>query len=216
MRPIQLDIDVPDVDPNGIAEDQQPTTVVPFVLNGNLSDSGTPLQFDIGDSYSAGVGGVQISFESTGNWGGVTITIVGLNQDGISTTETLSGPNNNTVEANAYWSQILAGGITVSGTVGTNIEVGTVDEVITKTLPLNWRANEAFTIAVKGLSGAINFKIDESFDQTATAEPVNWAVSQNNQTADLTALLTIHARATRLVVNSYSSGAELQFHVLGN
>lgn len=216
MRPKQFDIDLPDVDPNGIAEDQQPDDGTPFVLNGALCDLGTAGQFNISDSYSSGIGGVQLGFESAGNWSGITITVVGKNQDGITTTETLDGPNNGTVETVGYWSEILAGGITVSGTVATNIEVGTVDEVVTKTIPINWRDVEAFQVAVAGLSGTINFDIDESFDRTDIQEAVNWLGAQTNKGADLSAELSRHARAVRLMVNSYSSGAELQFHVIGN
>lgn len=214
MRPKQYDIDLPDVDPNGIAEDQQPDDGTPFVLNGALCDLGTAGRFDIGDSYSDGVGGVQIAFESAGNWSGVNITVTGLDQDGKTATETDTGPNATTKEWTTYWSRITS--ITTDGTVGTDIEVGTVDEVITNTVPINWRANEAFTVAVKGLSGTINFDIDETFDDTSTAVPTNWVGAQENKTADLTAQASLHARAVRLMVNSYSSGAELQFHVLGN
>ncbi len=214
MRPKQFDIDLPDVDPNGIAEDQTTGGAGNLVLNGALCDLGTAGQFDIADSYSSGIGGVRISLESAGNLSALTFTVTGSNQDGIVTTEAITGPNAGTVESTVYWSQITE--IAVDGSVGTNVEVGTVDEVITKTVPINWRDWEPFTVAVAGLSGTVQFDIDETFDRSDIQEPVNWVTNQSNQTADLTASLTRHARATRLVVDSYSSGAELQFHVLGN
>jgi hypothetical protein len=214
MRPLVYDIDLPDVDPNGIAEDQQPDLGTPFVLNGALCDVGTALQFNIGDTYSSGVGGVIIVFESAGNWSGVDITVTGKNQDGISTVETLAGPNATSLQFVTYWSEITE--ITTDGTVATDIEVGTVDEITTKSIPINWRDEEPFTVAATGVTGTVQFDIDESFDSTSSAGVVDWLGAQTNKTADLSASLTRHARVTRLKVDSYSSGAELKFHVIGN
>lgn len=206
-----------DVDPNGIAEDQQPDTGTPFVLNGALCDTGTAGQFDISDSYPAGISGVRIGFESTGDWSGVTISVSGKDQDGQSVSEDITGPSNGTVESVTYWSYIPAGGITVSDTVATDIEAGTVDEVITKTVPINYRqCHDAFTTAVLGLSGTIQYDMQQTFEHISQAYPVNWIDYQSNKSADLAANCSDYATAVRLVVDSYSSGAELQYHVNGD
>jgi hypothetical protein len=211
----KYDIDLPDVDANGIAEDQQPTTTVPFVLDGALCDTGTAGQFDIGDSYPGDVAGVRLSFESAGNWSGVTITISGRDDTGTDTTEDLTGPSGSTVETIKYWSHIPEGGITVSGTVATDIEVGTVDEVVSTTTPVNWQSLEPYTAAALGVTGTINFDFQQSFDPIKDAPPSLWNSFQASKTADIVSDVQRHAVSVRLKVNSYSSGAELQFYVVG-
>ena len=215
MQPYRLDIDPADVDTNGIAEDQTTAGAGNLTLNGALADLGTAGQFDIGDSYSSGIGGVQIGIESTGNLSGVTFTVTGKDQDGISTTEAITGPNNTTVESSTYWSQITQ--IAVDGAVGTNVEVGPVDEIITRTLPINWRATEACTAAVTQLSGTCQFDIDETFDDvnvTVPAITTAWITKASNQSANVAQVLTIHATAVRLKFDSYTNGAELQLNVI--
>lgn len=217
----KLDIDPADSDPNGIAEDQQPDVGTPFILNGAMCDVGTALQFDIGDVYSSGISGIQISFESTGNWSGVNITIVGKDENGFALTETLAGPNNNTVTSTKYFSQILADGITVSDTVETDIECGPADIFVTKAIPVNSYGQNGATLAVTGLSGTIQYDMQETFDELLTAtgaqvQAANWVDVQSNKTANLTALATVAATGVRLHVDSYTDSAELQFHVNEN
>lgn len=218
MRPQKFDIDPIDVDPNGIAEDQTLVGAGSLTLDGALCDLGTSGQFDISDAgYSSGIAGVRIGLESAGNLAAVTFTVTGKDENLNSVTEDITGPNNSTVESTTYWSQITD--IASDGAVGTNIEVGPVDEIITKTVALNRRAPEAATVAVLGLSGTCQFDIDETFDNVmaeGSTSATNWIVSQSNKSADLAGLLTLHAEGCRLKFDSYSSGAELQFHVFQN
>lgn len=208
----QFDIDLPDVDRDGIAEAQQLGGAGSLTLDGVLADAGTAGQFDIGDTYT-GVHGVQVGIYSAGNLSALTFTVTGLNEYGVSTTEAITGPNNSTVETTGYWSQVTD--VSASGAVGSDVEVGTVDETVT-ICPVNWRDRDAVTVAVSGLAGTLNYDIDECFDAVPSVVPTNWQGAQENKTANLTASLTLHATCTRLMVNSYSSGAELQFHVLCN
>lgn len=210
----KFDIDPADTDADGICESQTTAGAANLTLDGVLCDSGTAAQFDIGDSYSSGIGGVQLSFTSAGDISGVTFTITGKDENGTAVTETVTGPNATTVETTKYYSQVTQ--IAADGAVGTAVTVGTVDEVVTKCIPVNWRASEAFTIAVLGLSGTISYTIQETFDNTSNATSFNWIDAQAAKTADLSAQASLHATAVRLVVNSYTNGAELQFHVLGN
>lgn len=214
----KLDIDPANSDPNGIAEDQQPDVGTPFILDGAMCDVGTALQFDIGDVYSSGIGGIQISFESTGNWSAVTITIVGKDENGSALTEALAGPNNSTVTSTKFFSQILADGITVSGTVATNIECGPADIFVTKAIPVNCYARNGATMAVTGLGGTIQYDMQQTFDNllagpVAQVQAANWVDVQSDKTADLAASATVAATGVRLRVDSYTDGAELQFHV---
>jgi len=212
-----FDIDPANSDDDGIAEAQQPTTSVPFVLNGAMADLGTAGQFDVGNAYSSGIGGVQVSFTSAGNWSGVTITMVCKNQDGHAVTEAITGPNATTVTSTTYVSQILAGGITVSGTVATNIYSGPADTMLTKTIPVNIYANDGATLAVTGLSGTIQYDTQQTFssllDTVTLAQAANWIDVSSNKTTDFVASASVGASGVRLKLDSYTDGAELQFAV---
>ena len=212
MQPYRLDIDPADVDVDGIAENQTTAGAANLVLNGALCDLGTALQFDIGDSYSSGIGGVRIAIDSAGDVSGVTFTVTGKDQDGIATTEDITGVTTTAVESTTYWSQITQ--IAADGAVGSNVFVGPVDEIISRTLPLNWRGTEAATVVVTGLSGTCQFDIDETWDDMADNDGFNFITNLSNQSADLKGLLTLHATACRLVFDSYTNNAELQFQVL--
>ena len=223
MRPAKYDIDLPDVDPNGICEDQTTAGAADLVLNGALCDLGTAGQFDIGDSYTSGVNGVVVAMESSADLSGVNFTFTYKDQYGGSQTVTHAGPNATTQNVqdasgnDIYMSQIT--NIAVDGAVGTNVEIGTVDQVTAGFTIIDWRDDEPFTTAIMGLSGTIQFDIQESFDNASLAASVigvmDWRDTQSNKTANLSAETSRHARAVRLVVDSYSSAAELQFHVIG-
>jgi hypothetical protein len=211
--PKKYDVDPANLDPNGIAEDQSPGAAGNLTLNGALCDLGTAGQFDIGDAYSDGVGGVQIGIESTGNISGVTFTVTGKNQDGESVTEDITGPNNSTVESTTYWSQITQ--IAHDGAIGTNTEVGTVDEISTPTYPLNWHADPAAVVVVNGLAGTCSWDVDVTYDEVIRAGTTSaaWITVQTNTTDLAPTALPNGATAVRLKFDSYSNGAELQFYV---
>lgn len=213
-RPQYFDIDPANVDPDGIAENQTTAGAADLVLNGALCDLGTPLRFDIGDSYSSGIAGVQIAIDSAGDINTVIFTVYGKNQDGVDITETITGVTTTAVESTNYWSQITR--IAADAEVTSNVFVGPVDEVITKSYPLNWRCEDGATAAVTGVTGTVNYSIEESFSDPVAPTAMVWFASQASKTADLSAVLTIHARAARLKINSYTDTAELQFTVLQN
>lgn len=217
MRPRTVDIDPLDVDADGICESQTPAAggVQSLILNGALCDLGTAAELDIHDAgYSAGIGGVQIVITAAGDDSGRTFTVTGTDQNGNAQTEEITGPNATTVESTKYWRTIT--GITVDDDTADAITVGTVDECVTRTIPINYRASEPYTVALTSLSGTISVTVQESFEDAMGSTSVDWADAQADKTAETSAALSLHATATRLVVNSYSSGAELQFRVLGN
>lgn len=213
---IRFDMDPPDVDPNGIAEDQTTGGAASLNLDGVQSDLGTAGQWDIGDSYSSGIAGARIGLESVGNLAGVTFTVTGLDENLNATTEAIVGPNNSTVESTTYWSQITD--IASDGAVGTNIEVGPVDEVITKAVVLNHFSADPAMSAITGLVGTCQFDVQQSFDNLiadGTSGSV-WFDVVSNQSTDQANALADRATGCRLVFDSYSSGAELQFTVAYN
>ena len=68
------------------------------------------------------------------------------------------------------------------------------------------------------VTGTIDFTVQETFDdiQSLGLQGAQWlAISAlSAKTADTTSKSTVGATAIRLIVNSYSSGAELQMNVI--
>lgn len=214
-RPQYFDIDPPDVDPDGIAENQTTGGAADLTLDGALCDLGTAGRFDIGDSYSDGIGGVRIAIDSAGDVSSVNFLVTGKDENGKAATETITGVTTTAVESTTYWSQITS--IAADAEVTSNVFVGPVDEVITKAYYVNWRNREPATVSVYGLSGTIQYDIDQSFnDMSELPSSFSWLPVQANASANVVDSLDLHARFVRLVVDSYSSGAELQFAVLQN
>lgn len=209
---VRLDINPINVDADGIAESQTTAGAANLVLNGALADLGTAGVFDIGDAgYSSGIAGVQIAIVSVGDVSSVIFTVTGTNQDGVATTETITNVTTTPVESNTYWNTITQ--ISTSAAVGSAVTVGPVDEIITKTIPLNWRCPNVAGVAVTNVVGTLQYDIDRSISDINDLGNMLWSTSQNNQTGILVANLLQNATAVRLKFDSYTSGAELQFEV---
>lgn len=216
MRPKYYDIDPIDVDTDGIAESQTPAAggEQELTLNGALCDLGTAGAFDLYDAgYSSGIAGVRIGITSAADETARTFTVTGTDQNGHAVTETITGANAGVAESTKYFRTISS--VAVDDDTAGAITVGPVDEVITKTIPLNYRAHEAYTVAANNLSGTIQYDIQETFDDVLNNETADFTDVQTDKTTEVSGLLTLHATATRLVVDSYTSGAELQFVVIG-
>lgn len=180
-----------------------------------------------GSTVDIGVNGVFISADGfahrldiidTGNDNQTTATytITGTDSDGIDEIEDIAGPAGNaTIETTKYFLTVTS--ITIASPVATSvIDVGTVDEATSKTVPLNYRHTEAATFSID-VTGTINYTVQETLAQIHTlSNPLadsSWfnLSALASKTADLLAVGTVHTTAGRLVVNSYSTGAELQF-----
>lgn len=206
MRPIIVDIDLADVDPNNIFEDQTTTGSGPLNLNGAGVVNGEWISPD-GLAH-------QISLESTGNLSGVTFIVSGFSDferhNAIS--EGITGPNNTTVESSNYFAIVT--GINVSAAVGTNVEGGFVDEAVTQPLPINWRGGIA---AVNlDVTGTMNITIQQTFDEIQNLNDLNFNWQDAPDTTLVGATGSVNGsyeylpRALRAKINSYSTGAECQ------
>jgi len=213
---IKIDIDPAAVDADGICKSQTPAAggAQSLNINGDLTDT---VLFDVtaatysGDS--AGIAGRKIAFVFAANETGRTFTITGTDQDGAAQSNTLAG-STGTVEDTLYWQTITS--ITVDADTAGALTVGTVDEIITKTWMLNYYHDYPATVAVAGLTGTCQFDIDETFDDVLAngASSANWIAAQSNKSADLAASIDRYASAVRLKFDSYTAGAELQFHIM--
>jgi hypothetical protein len=207
MKPFVIDIDVVDADPNGLAESQTPAAggAQALTLNGALISGGT---------YTAADHAHRIGVTPTGDESARTYTIVGTDQNGVATTEVLAGLNATITESVAYFKTVSS--ITVDANTAGALIAGTVDEVCTPDIPMDWTAQIAANMSVD-VTGTINFTIQESFtpinDPTWTS--LFWVsiTALASKTADTTSTGTPGHTAMRVVINSYSSGAELQVYV---
>jgi hypothetical protein len=213
------DVDPAALDPNGICENQTQLINVSLDLDGALCDLGTALQFDIGDAYGAGVGGVKLLIDSAGAIDTVVFTITGKDQDGVSVTEDVTGVNTTAVSTVKYYSQVTEIATSIAA-VDSNVFVGTVTgELCTPTYVLNKYSNTGAGVSISGLSGTCQFDIQETFTDIAgdvSATTAVWAVAVSNGSADTSTNLTVGAAGCRLVLDSYTDGAELQFTVASN
>ena len=213
-----LDIDPADLDPNGIAESQTVAAGSSLALDGALCDLGTALQFDIGDAYSAGVGGVRLLFDASGDINTAVFTITGKNENGNSVTEDVTGVTTTAVSTVKFYSQVTD--IAISVATATNCFVGTVTgELTTPVIALNRYAQSPAAWTVSGLAGTCQFDVQETFDDLTTiteSSELVWNDDVSDESTDQAGILTANATAIRLKFDSYTNGAELQFNVSYN
>jgi len=211
MRPFLLDIDPANADPNGIADD------LPTGSAWSLSADAEWLASSSGDGLAHRLIITTAGNEPAGN--APILTLVGTDADGIAQTEAITLPNATTIETTKYWLTIPSG-TTQADTVGT-FDIGWVDEIMTPTMPLNYRHTEAATFSVN-VTGTIDYTVKETLDEIHTlanpAEDASWfnVAALASKTADLLAQGTVHTSAAQLVVNSYTDTAEIQFTVMQN
>jgi hypothetical protein len=214
MRPYSQDIDVATVDPDGLA-DGNSSAGATLTLDGALTSGGT---FTSADGLAHRL---DIIDTSTLDQTGATYTITGTDADGIAETEAIAGPGSGaTIETTKYFKTVTSITITSPVAVST-VDVGTVDEVVSKTVPLNYRNINAATYSVD-VTGTINYTVKETLDSIHDLANPSADSSWHNltalaaKTADLTSVGTVNMTGCQLVVNSYSTGAEIQFTVMQN
>lgn len=212
-----LDMDPLDVDTNGIAENQTTAGAADLDLNGAQVVGGVWNIYAIPTTaYSEGVGGVRIAIDSAGDVSSVIFTVYGTDQDGLERTEEITGVTTSAVNSVTFWQTITR--IAAGAAVGSNVFVGPIDQIVSETLPLNWRNNYSATFVVD-VTGTLQYDIEESNSEMAAyTDPVDlvWGVTQSNRTADLTGSCLNYTTAARVRWDSYSSGAEMQFSLRQN
>ena len=204
----KYDIDPADVDADGLA-DGNDSSVATIVIDGALASGGSFTSAD-GLAHRLNItdagGHVQT---------GATYTIVGTNSNGNAQTEAIAGPGSSaTIETTEYFLTVTS--ITIaSPAASSTVDIGTVDEIVSPVYPLNWRCNTPATVAITGTVGTYVVDIQETFDDIYTdgVASATWFDKHVDENADMSGVLTLHATAVRLQADSYTSGAELQFHI---
>jgi len=214
MRRIEINMDLANVDDDGVFQNQTLGSAGNFTLNGAGVASG---EWVTPDLFAK-----KIGFASTGNISGVNFTVSGYQDKNktIAISETIAGPNNNTVETTNYFYSIQS--ISASGAVGTNTKAGPVDKAISQIIPIKRSYSDRSERQV-GLTfivtGTINYTIQQTNDdiQSLNDRVFNWLDQDDpaliGATVSKNGNYIAIPQAMRVKINSYSSGAELLIQV---
>lgn len=200
MRPKMLDLDFADASLTGLASN---VTGAAFTITTNSPTDGFAHQ-------------VSIRNDAVTDHSGKTVTLVGLDANGQALTEVVTGPAGSaTVESTGYFSYLTSA--TPSATIGADtFDIGWVDEVLTKIIPLDQRSLATASVFAY-VTGTVNYTVRETFsrfqDTTLAAQSALWSNIAANQTTSQKMSCSVGATGVQLVVNSYSSGAEIQLHI---
>ena len=203
---VELDIDPATEDTDGFANDVTAASGAAFTLAATTS----------GDSLAHKVV-ITPSGSITGDF-----VITGTDSDGNTQSETLATNTTNAVTSAKFYLTLTS--ITAPSGLGSEtVDIGWADEVSSKTIVLDTYAVNACSAQVK-VTGTIGFDIEDTL-QAPFLRPDAGAFTVANQadlawlndanftakTASLANTLAVPGiRAARVVVNSYSAGAELQ------
>src|SRR5690606_2481461 len=160
----------------------------------------------------------QLSFVSSGDISTADFVIIGTDADNKEITETVTGVTTTPVETTLYFKTVES--ITSVDDIGEEtLDVGFVDEAVSKTYPLEGYQDVGAAVQLK-VTGTINVDVEVTaanvfeFDSQAA---IPWMNTTNTnlvaETADAFGSIEPGARALRIVVNSYSSGAEVQAYI---
>lgn len=208
MRPFTIDVDVADVDPDGLA-DGNSSAGATLTLDGTLTSGGT---FTSADGL-----GRRISILDLGadDQTGATYTFTGTNANGAAITEAILGPGASaTVTTLSYFLTISSVAI-ASPAAGSTVDVGTVDEAESKAHPINGIGVEAATYGVT-VTGTIDYDIQESLlAHDTVVSGLRWhpLSALDGKTATLASIGTKNVYWIRAIVNSHSAAAEIQVDV---
>lgn len=160
---------------------------------------------------------VTVLNNSATNHSAKTLTFTGTDVDGFALTETIAAPAGNaTVTTTGYYKTLTS--VTVSATIGAStFSIGWAAQFISPTIGLNYHGG------ITGLNiivtGTINYTIQQTFNniQTLDRTTINWLNQDDSTlvaaTASSNGNYIAGVIATRLVVNSYSASATIQYNI---
>lgn len=205
---LNLDIDPADVDPNGIA------AALPTGTDWSLAGDAEWLLSGAGDALAHRLGITTAGNEPAGNAPSMTLT--GTDADGNVITDTVVLPNATLVETAEYFLTVTSATTGSDTTVGL-IDIGWVDEIASKTIPLAWHRNvtSSYWLDVTGtISVSVQFSIDniEGLAKQSDGQWVEGHASLTAEVADSTAIVVVPVGFSgfRLILVSYTDGAECQ------
>ena len=145
---------------------------------------------------------------ATSNYSSISFTLTGVDADGNTISETLAGPNNNTVTSVLYYAQLTK--VSVSAELTLNkVSAGIGATSLMQTVPLDARSVAAALIAAE-ITGTINYTVSQTSDDVFVAKPstsCTWfAISDlSAKNANVLASSNVGARGLQVKVNSLTS-----------
>ena len=216
MRPTSLDIDLSNVDADGLA-DNNDSSGTSVTLDGALTSGGT-------FSSADGLGRIiTITDASTSDQSDVTFTVTGTDSNGDSISDAITGPGSGaTVASSKYFKTVSS--VTISAAQGGSetVDIGTrntTSVASSSVVPLNFRDEVPAEIAVT-VTGTINYTVQETFDDilanSDASGNITWSAigAFSSKTASVTSKVSVGSRAVRVLVNSYTDTAELSVSIV--
>ena len=146
-------------------------------------------------------------------------TLTGTDSDGNPQTEVLATDTTNSVTSVKYYltlTEVLA----PAGIGANTVDIGWTDACISKTIPINWRQNSMEVSLGCFITGTIDYDVHHCFDSVQVLgtypSTLNWFVhaSIDGATTSVDGNYAFPVTATRLVINSSTSGATIDFSVV--
>lgn len=206
----ELDIDLANVDADGLA-DGNSSAGSSVTLDGALTSGGTFTSADGLGRY------IAITDAGADDQSTATYTITGTDSNDKALTEAITGPTSSgTVISTEAFKTVTSVAI-ASPVASSTVDIGTTAATrvaVSKVYPLNHVSRDAALVSLD-VTGTINVDIQETFDIIQGDYDHTNAVwfdvaSLASKTADTTSLITRGATALRVLINSYSDGAECQ------
>lgn len=208
MRPKTVTLTLA-VDRDGICAAQQAAGAGDLTIDGALASGG---------AFSQSTA-QQVGIYSAGNLAGVTFTVYGTGYDSsgrysASLSDAVTGPNNSTVETTSYYMTVSR--VAVSGAVGSDVEVGLVDEAVSQIIPINRLTD--FSMGLQTVvSGTIDYDVEFTMrDVFDTSVTLTWApaTDMDGATASATSAINAGVQAVRVRSNSGSDTGAVSLTVL--
>jgi len=160
---------------------------------------------------------VSIRNDTATDHSGKTALLTGTDQDGLPQTETMALPGTSaTVESTKYWKTLTS--IVPSATIGADtMDIGWVDEFVSPTVGVD-RNGGIVGINIT-LTGTINYTLQQTLNNIQTTDRSTIIWMDNDDTNLVSATTNQNGNyiagiiATRLVINSYLSGATIKYNI---
>lgn len=156
----------------------------------------------------------------------ITFTVTGYNENGFYVTEAIQANGTTLVEGAEYFTEVTT--VAGDGVDASNHFFGIIDELRSPIFATSWYYDVGTRVVIN-VTGTINYTVQETFDPildpvfwqkehkrepTALASVPHWIDLQAAGTADSNNAASVGATGLRVNVSSYSSGAEIDVHII--
>jgi hypothetical protein len=198
MRPVTITRTLTAAVTNSISLAQTTPGAANLTITGALASGGVATLVSPG----------QITLTSTGNISAVNFTITGTDYRGISVSEVLAGPNNNTVTSVNTYATITS--IAASGAVGTNTSAGNAASGSSAVVPLDLYLtpfNVSLFLEITGTANATVQYTGDDINVTTSLDALTWTSHSDLTAKTASAIGTLISPVTAVrVLNNSGTG----------